>query len=1291
MNERLRRHGRLIAGSLILLLAAAVGYALRPGGSAHAQPARAVVHPQAIAPVLAPASQRWAPGLRTAVAASVSRRQAGAHTTRSATARAGVSRAAVSTTRTGISTPPPSPGAVALALGQATGLSPSQVTSRPVCSRAAPGHASCAAQTLVLRSTGAPVRPRVISSSGHARPAAGVSANPPTPGTPAYLQQAYDLSSLSQSGGANDTVAVVDAYDDPTAEADLAVYRSTYGLSACTSANGCFQKVGQAGTSSLPAPNASWDQEVALDLDAVSAICPNCHILLVEANSSGFTDLQAAMWTAAKLGAKQISASWGGVSNGVPSVLRTFSGVATVAATGDYGYLGTGQDQYPAALPGVTAAGGTSLAPATTTSARGFGEAAWSWDGVTGGGSGCDLQFSRPSYQPASGCAGRAYADLSADADPNTGIAVYNSGSWSVAGGTSLSTPLIAAYYAVTGVSAATPQWGYGASGSLNDLVSGSSGNCAAAISYICNAGPGYDGPTGVGSISGSVVAGAPGIGGPAISGGVGSYTQSVSAHAATIAGGIYRNALDTNWWVQYGTTTAYGSQTSPIDVGAGGAPVPVTGYLSKLSPGTTYHYRLVAENSTGTTYGYDYTFTTPPASSSVPTAAFTATPTASTPGATVSFNAAASAPGTGGPITNYSWNFGDGNTGSGATATHSYALRGTFTVTLTVTSGGQTDTSRQVVTVDNPPSPAFTASSPVSAPTTMSFDGSHSAPGAGGSIIDYNWDFGDGSITDTGTSPNATHTYAKPGNYTVTLITTDDLDVTAKITKVIAAGAISATPTIPAPGGQVTLDASNATVPTGSITDYSWSFDGGPALDTGTSPTTPPQTFARGQHTVTLTLTANNGQTYTSTETITADNPPSVSALPASPTTAAPGQLVSFAGSGTVPAPGTIASYTWRFGDSSGPTTGTTAASSHIYDTPGKYTATLTVTDDLGVSASASQQVIVDQPTAAFSTGSSTVAPNATAGFNASASSDALSTPLQYSWNFGDGVTQTTGTTASATHSYATRGHYQVQLTVTNQYGQSDTSVQTVTVDTPPTAAFAPTASTITAGAPVSFDASGSQATAGGSITLYSWSFGDGSTGATTTSSAAHTFGAAGTYAVTLTATDDLGLTATVARQIVVAAPPAPAGGSGSPAPPAPAPAPAPVPTPAPTPVQPAPTPLTAGLGGGGKQRYATVLAHGMRLRLTLNQAARAAFQITIPASQTRLARGAKPKPGATVVLGRGAWNLSAGAHTITLNLPRAVAARLITSRPVVLTVRVTVTGAGGVLTRTVKLTLTR
>ena len=550
----------------------------------------------------------------------------------------------------GVRAEAPSPAALAQALALTTGLSPSQVEPEAVCPPATPGNVSCAAQALVARSTGLPVRPRagtrrvlrplvvalgarrgesrlvvaLDARRGESRlmgPAADVPSAqaPPLPGTPAYLQQAYDLSYLSQTGGTGDVVAVIDAYDDPTAESDLAVYRSTYGLPECTSANGCFDKVNELGQSSpLPRANAGWSQEISLDLDAVSSLCPNCQIILIEAAASSWNHLNNAVSEGYDLHANQVSLSFSGPNP--PTVPYTFSGVATVAATGDDGYLGPSQDSYPAALPGVTAVGGTALAGATDgQGGRGFTESAWE-----NAGSGCDLQEPKPTFQTDSGCSGRAYADLSADADPSTGIAVYDTSAgssgngWMVYGGTSLATPLTAAYYAITGVDDATPAWAYGSSSLLNDPVTGSNGSCDPSIAYICTAEPGYDGPTGVGSISGAVVPGAPGIGGPTVDAGDGTatYSTAVDPESAALVAGVYPNGFDTTYWWEYGPTTSYGQTTAPTDVGEGSAPVPISATLAGLSAGTTYHYRLVAQNQAGTTYGYDYTLSTPAAGS---------------------------------------------------------------------------------------------------------------------------------------------------------------------------------------------------------------------------------------------------------------------------------------------------------------------------------------------------------------------------------------------------------------------------------------------------------------------------------------------------------------------------------------------------------------------------------------------------------------------------------------------------------------------------------------------------
>jgi hypothetical protein len=316
---------------------------------------------------------------------------------------------------------------------------------------------------------------------------------------PSDLQSAYDLPSSTAGGG--ETVAIVDAYDDPTAEADLQVYRAQYGLPVCDTANGCFTKVAQDGSDNYPAPDSSWATEISLDVDMVSAICPNCHILLVEANSNSNSDLYTAENEAVSLGAKYVSNSWAGAED--PSELTTdqttfdHPGVVITAATGDDGY----GPLYPAASQYVTAVGGTTLTQDSSV-ARGWTETAWS-----GGGSGCSAYEPKPSWQTDTGCANRTEADVSAVADPDTGVAVYDTtgdSGWGVWGGTSLATPVIASVYALAGtpVSGTYPSsYPYADTAALNDVTSGSNGSCSPA--YLCTAGTGYDGPTGLGTPDG--------------------------------------------------------------------------------------------------------------------------------------------------------------------------------------------------------------------------------------------------------------------------------------------------------------------------------------------------------------------------------------------------------------------------------------------------------------------------------------------------------------------------------------------------------------------------------------------------------------------------------------------------------------------------------------------------------------------------------------------------------------------------------------------------------------------
>jgi subtilase family serine protease len=308
--------------------------------------------------------------------------------------------------------------------------------------------------------------------------------------SPSDLQTAYGLTTYSQDKGSGETVAIVDAYDDPNAASDLSVYRSEFGLSSCTSSNGCFTKVKE-GTQT----NRGWAEEESLDVDMVSAICPNCKIMLVEAATSSLANLATAE-KYATAHAHYVSNSWSG-NEGTKTYDGDFnvSATAITAATGDNGYNKTAQ--WPAILPTVTAVGGTSL---TSYSPRT--ETAWS-----GAGSGCSKVYNKPTFQSGlnTGCSKRAQADTSADANPNTGVAVYDSylssGGWLVFGGTSVSTPIVASVFALAGDTADNNDtYLYKHAADLNDVTSGSNGSCGAPL---CKAGAGWDGPTGLGTPNG--------------------------------------------------------------------------------------------------------------------------------------------------------------------------------------------------------------------------------------------------------------------------------------------------------------------------------------------------------------------------------------------------------------------------------------------------------------------------------------------------------------------------------------------------------------------------------------------------------------------------------------------------------------------------------------------------------------------------------------------------------------------------------------------------------------------
>ena len=345
-----------------------------------------------------------------------------------------------------------------------------------------------------------------VDSSGKPLATTGYSAGL----TPADLVSAYKLPAPPSGTFAwnGQTVAIVDAYDNPHAVADLAVYRKQFGLPLCSdgSASCILSKVGQSGTATLPSASSSWGQEINLDVQMAAAACPACKILLVEATSASIANLGTAVDTAARLGATAISNSYGGSEFATETTAQSHynhPGIAVTVSSGDSGY----GVEFPAASQYVTAVGGTTLT--RTSGGRGWTESAW-----RGAGSGCSKYIPAPSWQTAIGsCNKRIVADVSSVADPATGMAMYDSygtsrnANWFVVGGTSAAAPFVAGLYAAAKASNHQSftygELPYTHRSSLFDVSSGKNGTCSTTLKALCTAVAGYDGPTGLGTANG--------------------------------------------------------------------------------------------------------------------------------------------------------------------------------------------------------------------------------------------------------------------------------------------------------------------------------------------------------------------------------------------------------------------------------------------------------------------------------------------------------------------------------------------------------------------------------------------------------------------------------------------------------------------------------------------------------------------------------------------------------------------------------------------------------------------
>jgi hypothetical protein len=420
--------------------------------------------------------------------------------------------------------------------------------------------------------------------------------------SPKDLREAYGLP--EGSAGSGQTVAVVEAYSDPDAESDLAAYRGAYGLSSCSAAGGCLTQVNQSGGNSLPAANAKWAEETSFDLDMVSAICPNCHILVVEAENAEGENIATAEDEAVARGATEISDSF---SQSSPLESREAAaydhpGIPIAVAAGDDGYGVV----WPAASRNVIAVGGTTLTAPTGRS--GWTEAAWS---KTGGG--CSTE-AKPTWQTDTGCTGRTTNDVAAVADPNTPVSVYDSyethGSpWLLAGGTSVATPIVASAMALAsrytrsfnGAQSLYLEHANGVDG-FYDVLSGGTGNCH---TYLCEAGVGYDGPTGLGGLRG-----APEVPPPAP---VTLGASTPVSGEATLEGSVNPHDVGVSCVFEYGQSS-YNEKNKPCSPqpGAVVGAVAVSARLGGLTPGARYIYRVAASYPGGSSAGEPLSFTVP-------------------------------------------------------------------------------------------------------------------------------------------------------------------------------------------------------------------------------------------------------------------------------------------------------------------------------------------------------------------------------------------------------------------------------------------------------------------------------------------------------------------------------------------------------------------------------------------------------------------------------------------------------------------------------------------------------
>jgi streptogramin lyase len=497
------------------------------------------------------------------------------------------------------------------------GFALSKAAPESVCPEISPGSSECEALRV----------PTVVASSA-------LAVGPELEGSgekggfaPADLRAAYKL---PETGGSSQTVAVIDEYDDPKAEADLKVYREKYKLPACTEANGCFRKINSKGESkSYPPGEPGWAGETSLDLDMVSAACGECHLVLVEAGAAS----TEAEFLSAMLTAEEAAVNWEevGTKRKVTEISNSwdvweFSGetaddaffnhpeIPITVASGDYGYAG--RLRWPASSQYVISVGGTALKKAET--ARGWTEEPWRNTakevGIHGAGttSGCSAYEPKPKWQKDKPCTNRTVSDVAAVATTLSAYDSYEEPGWGNYAGTSASAPFIAGVEALaTAYSRGLGAEAFylaGAEGALFDVTKGTNGGkCTppAEDEYYCVAKVGYDAPTGWGTPDGVLMAGAPHA--------TTKPATSLTKTTATLNGTINPQGVETKYYFEYGETLAYGATTGEASAGSGTANVEVSKAIAGLTAGGKYHFRVVATSSRGTKVGADEVFNTLP------------------------------------------------------------------------------------------------------------------------------------------------------------------------------------------------------------------------------------------------------------------------------------------------------------------------------------------------------------------------------------------------------------------------------------------------------------------------------------------------------------------------------------------------------------------------------------------------------------------------------------------------------------------------------------------------------